>query len=171
MAEFSVLWVCHANICRSPLAEALFMHRAAERGAASRVEADSAGTWGMDGHKPFHLSVDVATRNGIDLAPFDRVARGLVPNDLERFDHIVVMDRRNLSDMQRLRRISAFGTVAQKQAQIRLLKHLTAPGSKDAASDVADPVQGGPRDFDRAFAEIDAGCRALLDELLGPAVT
>ncbi len=166
MADFAVLFVCHANICRSPLAQALFVHRAAQRGAAERFEVDSAGTWGMDGQRAHRLSVDVAQRNGIDLAPFDRVARGLVPDDLERFSEIVVMDRRNLSDMQRLLRISAFGVTEQRQGRIRLLQTLADPSRTGAASDVADPVSGGPADFDRAFAEIDSGCNALLDELL-----
>lgn len=166
MTAVGILFVCHANICRSPLAQALFMHRAAEQAALARFEVDSAGTWGMDGAAPHALSVDVAKRNGIELAPFTRVARGLVPEDLQRFAHIVVMDRRNLADMERLRRISAFGPVEVPQGRIRLLQHLIDPSRGGAASDVADPVSGGPADFDRAFAEIDAGCRALLRELL-----
>ena len=165
MADFRVLFVCHANICRSPLAQALFIHRAAERGLVERIEVDSAGTWGIDGARPHPLSVDVATRNAIDLRPFDRVARGLVPEDLERFDEIVVMDRRNLADMQRLRRMSAFGRVDQREARIRLLQQVVDPTRTGAASDVEDPVRGGPADFDRAFGEIDAGCRRLLDEM------
>lgn len=167
MADFRVLFVCHANICRSPLAQALLVHRAAERGLSGRVEVDSAGTWGMDGAKPHPLSVDVASRNGVDLEPFNRVARGLVPEDLERFDEIVVMDRRNLADMQRLRRMSAFGRVDQREARIRLLQQVVDPSRTGADSDVEDPVSGGPADFDRAFGEIDAGCRRLLDELFG----
>ena len=169
MADYRVLFVCHANICRSPLAQVLLVHRAAERGLAERLEVDSAGTWGMDGARPHHLSVDVASRNAIDLAPFDRVARGLVPDDLERFHHIVLMDRRNLADFQRLRRMSAFGRVDQREANIRLLQQLVDPTRTGAAADVDDPVRGGPADFDRAFDEIDAGCRALLDELFSSA--
>ena len=158
-----VLFVCHANICRSPLAQAVFVHRARERGVDKTFTVDSAGTWGMDGASPHPLSVDVARRNGIDLAAFERVARGILPDDLERFDHVVVMDRRNLADLERLRRMSAFGQVEQRQGRIELLKRLVDPERHGPASDVADPVSGGPADFDRAFAEIDEGCRALLD--------
>ena len=167
MAEFAVLFVCHANICRSPLAQALFVHRAAERGAASRFEVDSAGTWGMDGAPPHPLSVDVARRNGIGMGPFERVARGLAPDDLKRFSQIIVMDRHNLSDLRRLGRIAAPGSADVPEGTIRLLQNLADPTRTGAASDVRDPVSGGPADFDRAFAEIDVGCRALLDELLG----
>lgn len=165
MAEVSVLFVCHANICRSPLAAAVLLHRARERGAAGRVQVDSAGTWGMDGAAVHALSVDVARRNGIDLAPLQRVARGIVPGDLMRFDHLIVMDRRNWSDLQRLVRMSAPGP--EPRGRIRLLQHLDDPARTGAAADVEDPVTGGPADFDRAFAEIDAACRALLNEVLG----
>lgn len=167
-APLGVLFVCHANICRSPLAGALFIHRAAQRGVADRFFVDSAGTWGMDGASPHALSMDVARRNEIGMAPFQRVARGLAPNDIERFAHIIAMDRRNVADLQRLSRMSAFGRAEQPSGRVRLLQQLVDPSRTGSASDVADPVRGGPADFDRAFAEIDAGCVALLDELVGP---
>ena len=55
-----VLFVCHANVCRSPLAHGVFVHRVAERGLQARFEVDSAGTWAADGILPHSSSVAVA---------------------------------------------------------------------------------------------------------------
>ena len=168
-SRIGVLFVCHANICRSPLAEAVFVHLARTRGVGGRFDVDSAGTWGIDGARPHERSIEVARQHGVDLRPFDRVARGLEPRDLERFDHLLVMDRRNLADLERLRRISAFGRVEQNEARIRLLQHVVDPSRTGAAADVDDPVSGGPADFQRAYETIERGCTALLDELLASA--
>lgn len=167
-SRVGVLFVCHANICRSPLAQAVFIHLAHARGMHGHFEVDSAGTWGIDGARPHQRSVEVARTHGVDLAAFDRVARGIEPRDLEHFDHLIVMDRRNMSDLKRLRRMSAFGRVEQNEARIRLLQHVIDPARSGSDADVDDPVSGGPADFERAFETIERGCMALLDELLAP---
>lgn len=94
-----VLFVCLGNICRSPTAEAVFRQRAAQAGL--RVIVDSCGTSGWhEGEPPYPPAITAAARRGYDLAPLR--ARQIRAEDFTRFDHILVMDRRNLSDVQAL---------------------------------------------------------------------
>ncbi len=161
-----ILFVCHANICRSPLAQGLFLHHAAARGVAERFEVDSAGTWASEGNPPHPGSVDAARRHGIDVAGLGAGSRSIVPDDLQRFELIVAMDRRNLSDLERLRRLSAFGAGEGGQARMTLLRRLVDPRARGHAADVPDPVRGGPEQFEAAYRIIDAGCVALFEALL-----
>lgn len=161
-----VLFVCHANMCRSPLAAGVFLHLVAQRGVSDRFDVDSAGTWAADGIAPHPLSVEVARQRGIDTALLGQASRPIAPGDLDRFEHIVVMDRRNLADIERLRRISAFGPVVGGTAKISLLRRFSDPKATGRDADVPDPVRGGPEHYEAAYAIIDAGCRALLDVLL-----
>ncbi|MEM9463075.1 MAG: low molecular weight protein-tyrosine-phosphatase [Myxococcota bacterium] len=161
-----VLFVCHANMCRSPLAAGIFVHLAHQRGLADRFEVDSAGTWAAEGLAPHPLSVEAAREHGIDVALLGERSRSIVPDDLERFADIVVMDRRNLADLERLRRISAFGPVVGGSARISLLRRFADPRAKGRHADVPDPVRGGREQFERSYQIIEAGCRALLDALL-----
>jgi protein-tyrosine phosphatase len=159
-----VLFVCHANICRSPLAHALFVHRAEDRGILARFEVDSAGTWAADGILPHANSVAVGRAHGIDLAVAG-TSRIIAPDDLQRFAHVIAMDRDNEMDIVRLRRLSAFGTVEGPQANVRLLRRVARPEAKGVEADVPDPIGRGPKAFERTFAIIEEGVEALLDEL------
>lgn len=161
-----VLFVCHANMCRSPLAAGVFLHLLAQRGLSERFDVDSAGTWAADGIPPHPLSVDVARRYGIDAALLGSASRSIAPGDLDRFEHVVAMDRRNLADIERLRRISAFGPVVGGTAKLSLLRRFSDPKASGRDADVPDPVRGGPEHYETAYRIIDAGCRALLEQML-----
>lgn len=165
-ARRGVLFVCHANMCRSPLAAGVFLHLAAQRGVSDRFDVDSAGTWAADGVAPHPLSVAAARGHGIDVALLGAASRPIAPGDLDRFEHIVAMDRRNLADIERLRRISAFGPVVGGTAKLSLLRRFHEPKASGREADVPDPVRGGPEQYEVAYAIIDAGCRALLEALL-----
>lgn len=162
----SVLFVCHANMCRSPLAHGIFVHMIQQAGISDRVHVDSAGTWALDGIDPHPLSVQVAAEHGIDLSVCG-VSRSIAPEDLQRFTHIIAMDRANESDILRLRRLSAFGAVEGGQARVRLLRAITSPRVQGLDADVPDPVRQGPDAYAYAYEIIEAGCRALLEELRG----
>ena len=161
-----VLFVCHANMCRSPLAAGVFLHLLAQRGVSERFEVDSAGTWAADGIPPHPLSVEAARQHGIDVALLGTASRSIAPTDLDRFEHVVAMDRRNLADIERLRRISAFGPVVGGTAKLALLRRFSDPNASGRDADVPDPVRGGPEHYETAYRIIDAGCRALLEQLL-----
>src|SRR5262245_42334662 len=89
-----VLFVCLGNICRSPLAEGVFLHLAQAAGVADRFEVDSAGTgdWHA-GERPDSRATAVARKHGVELPS---IARQVTRADFDRFDHIVAMDRENL---------------------------------------------------------------------------
>lgn len=161
-----VLFVCHANICRSPLAAGIFVHLARQQGVDARFDVDSAGAWAADGMSPHRLSMEAARNHGIDVELLGEGSRPLRPDDLDRFADIVVMDRRNLADVERLRRISAFGPVVGGSARISLLRRYPDPNARGRAADVPDPVRGGPEQFQAAYEIIETGCKALLQTLL-----
>lgn len=150
----SILFVCLGNICRSPLAEGVFKHLAKQKGLADRFHVESAGTgsWHV-GEAADARSQKVAQENGIDL---DSRARQVQPEDLERFDHVVAMDRDNLRTLERMRDAQG-GT-----RRIRLLREFD--GEEDG-DEVPDPYYGGPGGFDDVFDMVRRSCEGLLEEV------
>lgn len=148
----SILFVCLGNICRSPLAEAAF--RADAEKAGLEVEVDSAGTgdWHV-GHPPDPRAQAVARGSGIDIS--DLRARQVVSGDFHRFDHIVAMDGANL---RALRSLQPEGS----KAKLSLLFDHVEGRSGDA---VADPYHGDESHFDRTWADVRDGARALVRKL------
>ncbi|HEY0311030.1 MAG TPA: low molecular weight protein-tyrosine-phosphatase [Allosphingosinicella sp.] len=148
----SMLFVCLGNICRSPLAEATFRAEAERLGL--EVEVDSAGTgdWHV-GRAPDPRAQAVAARNGVDIAHLR--ARQVKAGDFQRFDYIVALDENNLRDLERMK------PAAAKAKLSLLLDHV--PGR--AGSAVADPYYGGEEEFDLAWADVNAGARALAEHI------
>lgn len=160
--DLGVLFVCYANVCRSPLAEGLLRHLAERRGLVDRLRIDSAGTSAMEGVLPHRLSREIAEQHGFNLSGR---SRQLIRDDLSRFDHVVVMDRHNYSTIERLAAPSAFGSLAGYRAKIRLLRAITNPKAKGPELDVPDPIGGDARRYAEVYALMLAGCEALLAEL------
>lgn len=160
--RIGVLFVCYANMCRSPLAEGVFRHLATQRGMLDRLHIDSAGTDANEGWPPHPLSCEIARAHGIEL---DGVGRQLVRDDLSRFDHLVVMDRRNYAKIARLAAPSAFGPLEGYRARLRLLREIANPKAEGSALDVPDPIGEGPERYREIYELIAAGCDALLDEI------
>lgn len=93
MDRIKILFVCLGNICRSPLAEAIFNQKVKDKNLSLYVEADSCGTSNYQiGDPPDRRTVQNAKRNGVHV---DHVGRQLCKMDLENFDVIVAMDQRN----------------------------------------------------------------------------
>lgn len=151
-----VLFVCMGNICRSPVAEGVFLHLARERGVTDRFVVDSAGTGGWHaGERPDPRSLAVAAKHGVQLPG---VARQVRPSDFEEFDRLIVMDRENHSTL--LER-------GAPRAKLEfLLAHHPDPASLPRGTEVPDPYYGGPDGFDAMYAMIHAACSALLERLL-----
>lgn len=166
MDPIGVLFVCHANLCRSPLAEGIFVAQVRARGLADRFVIDSAGCWAEQGLVPHPNSIEIAARHGLKLEELVGRSRVVEPDDLHRFDHVLAMDRANLSDLERLRRLSAFGPVAGGRARIRLLRHVVDPKAEGLASDVPDPVRRGLDAYESTYEILSTACARLLDELV-----
>ncbi len=95
-----VLFVCLGNICRSPMAEAVFRHQVRAAGLAGEIEADSAGTgdWHV-GHPPHPGTRALLDQHGIDYA---HQGRQITADDLNAFDYVLTMDDQNLRDVRAL---------------------------------------------------------------------
>lgn len=130
----SVLFVCLGNICRSPLAEGVFLHRAREAGLLERFLVDSAGTGDWHAGEPADARMSaVAARRGVTLPSRARQVRD---EDWTRFDHILCMDRDNLD------RVRTMG--APRDRTHLFLSILDDP----AHVEVPDPYYGGPEGFE-----------------------
>jgi len=148
----SVLFVCTGNICRSPTAEGVFRHKAAQRGL--EVVADSAGVSSEEaGNPPDPRAVDLAARRGYRLPA--RRARRIRPEDFQRFDLVLGMTRRHLDALERAR-------PADAGAAVDLLMRF-AKGRQP--QEVPDPWYGATADFERALDMIELGVEGLLDHL------
>jgi len=153
--RIGVLFVCMGNICRSPLAEGVFLRKADDRGVADRFLVDSAGTGGWHAGEPADPRVrEVAGRNGLALTG---TAREVCPDDFVRFDHLICMDDANLADL--LDR----GAPSQR---VRLLLEFD---SAQSMREVPDPYYGGADGFEALYAMIDSACEALIIDMLGTA--
>lgn len=137
--KINVLFVCLGNICRSPLAEGIFNALAAQRGVADRVLADSCGTgaWHV-GEPPDPRTLACARLNNI---PLDHVGRQFRRTDFERFDHILVMDTQNYTNV-----LSVAQSHAHKE-KVKLLRTYDPIG----LDDVPDPYYGGDEGFREVY--------------------
>lgn len=151
----SVLFVCLGNICRSPLAEAVFRQVVRDAGLDHRIRIDSAGTSGYhDGDPPDERTAAVAAARGVTVAGTSRRITG---EDLERFDYLVVMDRQNLRDVERLL------DGAPAAPRVHLLREFDPRADGDL--EVPDPYYGGPRGFEDVHDMVERSARELLDRL------
>ena len=155
--DYSVLFVCMGNICRSPTAEGMFLKVLEERAPKLRIHVDSAGTHAYHiGEPPDLRAQHAARRRGIDLS--GQRARQVRAKDFERFDHIVAMDRSNRRSLERLRGHRPRPGAARI---VMMRDYDPKPGSPD----VPDPYYGGADGFERVYRIVERCCEGLLDEL------
>jgi protein-tyrosine phosphatase len=149
-----ILFVCLGNICRSPTAEVVFRAIAAHEARDLEVDTDSAGTAGYHiGAPPDARSQQAARRRGYEMAALR--ARMIAPEDFERFDLILAMDRENLSVLRRR-------APRERQNRVRLFLEF-AP--ELGTSEVPDPYYGGPNGFEEVLDLVEGAARALLAHL------
>ncbi len=150
-----LLFVCLGNIIRSPLAEGLFRHLAAERGVAHKYEVDSAGVgpWHV-GEPPDPRMRQTAAKHGVH---YTHVARQFQRADFRNFDWILVMDHDNYAALL------AWHPSPEEKAKIRYLRAFDPEGGPTA--DVPDPYYGGLEGFERVYQVIARSVHGLLDAL------
>ena len=150
-----IMFVCHGNICRSPMAEFIFKDLVAKRGVADRFVVASSATsteeiWNGIGNPVYPPAKAELNRHGLSCG--GKRAVQLQKSDYEKYDLFIGMDNVNIRNMMRI-----FGD--DPMMKVRKLMDYT-----DRGGDVADPWYSDR--FDVAFRDIFEGCTALLDFLL-----
>ncbi len=146
-----ILFVCHGNICRSPMAEFVFQYLAEKRGVLHLFDVSSCGTSGEElGHSVYPPVKRILTEKGI---PFkDRYARVITKKDYIEYDYIVCMEQYNIRNLHRI-----IGD--DPESKVSLLLSYT-----ESKRDVSDPWYS--RDFEGTYKDVKEGCEALLSFLL-----
>lgn len=145
-----LLFVCHGNICRSPMAEFYMKDLVAREELADRFEIASAATSAEEiGNPVYPPARNELARHGVSCA--GHAARQLTRADYAAFDLLIGMDSANIRNMARICGGDPLGKIH------RLLDYTCHPG------DVADPWYTG--DFQATWRDVEAGCNALLGKL------
>lgn len=150
-----VMFVCLGNICRSPMAEAVFAQMAADQGLEGHFEIASAGTIGLHaGAAPHPDTQSVLQAAGYRLT--GSKAQAVVLGDFERFHYLLAMDAPVEAS---LRQMAPPGAADQIHRFLSL-----APDVLN--EDVPDPYQRGREDFEHVLGLVEQGCRGLMASLI-----
>lgn len=142
----NVLFVCLGNICRSPMADAVFQKMVDEAGLSDKIMVDSAGTssWHV-GEKAHRGTRRILSQHGIN---YNGRARQVRTGDMDPKTYVVAMDQSNLTDLQR--------SNSQHPRLYRLLDF----ASQNEVRDVPDPYYND--NFEYVYQLVTDGCAGLL---------
>ncbi|MBY4675262.1 low molecular weight protein-tyrosine-phosphatase [Marinobacterium arenosum] len=148
-----VLFVCLGNICRSPTAHGVFLHKVSRSGMADLIEVDSAGTAAYHiGKAPDARATAAAARRGYDLSPLR--ARQAKPVDFQRYDYVLAMDSQNLADLRDI-------CPADYQGHLGLFLEFAGL----SGAEVPDPYYGGDAGFERVLDLVEQAADGLLQRI------
>jgi protein-tyrosine phosphatase len=146
-----VLFVCHGNICRSPMAEFVFKNMVQQQGLGDLFYISSAATSTEELGNPVHPG-SRRILNQLGISTEGKRAVQMTKKDYSNFDYIVAMDHWNVTNILRI-----IGKDDKHKVQ-RLLDYTNRSG------DIADPWYTG--DFEQTYTDIYEGCEALLQSIL-----
>ncbi len=149
-----IMFVCHGNICRSPMAEFILKDMVKKQGIEDNFIIKSCATsaeeiWKGTGSPVYEPARRELENHGISCGR--RQATLIKKSDYEDYDMLIAMDQRNISNLSRI-------LGADKQNKIHKLMEFAKSGG-----DVADPWYYG--NFDKCYDDIYKGCEGLLDYL------
>lgn len=154
MPNFSVLFVCMGNICRSPAAECVFRHYVEEENLQDRIFIDSAGTIGFhSGDSPDPRMRQEGLERGYQI---EGSARQVHPGDLIDFDLIIAMDKSNLQYIREM---------DEKNEHFDRMKLFCDYVKSHYQSEVPDPYYGGREGFNLVLDLLEDGCKNLLEDI------
>ena len=146
-----ILFVCHGNICRSPMAESVMKKMVKDAGREAQFEIASAATSTEEiGNTVYPPACRILAEHGIGCA--GKTARQMTRQDYDYFDQIIAMDRNNLRNLKRM-----FGEDTRHKISL-LMDYTHRPG------DVADPWYTG--DFEATWHDVWDGCEGLLKNVM-----
>ena len=146
----SILFICHGNICRSPMAEFIMKDLVKKAGLESQFHIESAATSTEElGNPVYPPARRKLAEHGIDCT--GKTARQLSKSDYDKYDFLIGMDRANLRNMRRI-------CGGDYDGKLHLLMDYT-----DRPGDVADPWYTD--DFETTWRDVSAGCKGLLEHL------
>lgn len=146
--KHKILFVCHGNICRSPMAEFVMKYLVKEAGMEDQFEIASAATSTEEiGNPVYPPARRKLEEHGISCE--GKRARVITRDDYHYYDQIVVMDSENIQSLRWL-----FGK--DKDRKVKLLMDYT-----DNPGEVADPWYTG--DFEATWQDVSEGCKSLLN--------
>ena len=148
---YRILFICHGNICRSPMAEFVLKQKVSELGRSDEFEIASAATSREEiGNPVYPPARRMLQTHGISCA--GKTARQMTRADYAYYDYIIAMDRNNLRNLERL-----IGPDVDHKISL-LMDYTNTP------RDVADPWYTG--DFQATWNDVQEGCDGLLQEIL-----
>ena len=148
---YKILFICHGNICRSPMAEFVMKHLVNNEGLEGQYEIASAATSTEEiGNPVYPPARRKLAEHGIGCE--GKTARQMTRSDYQYYDYIIAMDRNNLRNLKRM-----FGEDTEHKISL-LMDYTHRPG------DVADPWYTG--DFEATWRDVSEGCQGLLEFLV-----
>jgi protein-tyrosine phosphatase len=151
--QYAVLFVCLGNICRSPLAEAIFQKKISENNLTHVFTCDSCGTGDYHiGQQPDPRTQAVAKKHHV---PINHQCRQLRTSDFEAFDRIIAMDESNRKNI-------LWKGGSSIQEKVWLMRAFDPEGGDE----VPDPYRGNEKDFEEVYHILDRAIDSLIRELV-----
>nr|POE56265.1 low molecular weight phosphotyrosine protein phosphatase [Quercus suber] len=153
----SILFVCLGNICRSPMAEAVFRHQAVGHPLIGRIDSCGTGAYHA-GDDPDPRTMSTLRQHGI--MTYTHAARKVhAPRDFEEFDYVLGMDGSNVADLRRTARRK--GPEGEEKAKVMLFGEFGGRGKEE----IGDPYYGARDGFEIAFEQVQRFSKGLLKHL------
>jgi len=156
MEKVKILFVCHGNICRSPMAEFVMRHKLSVAGIEGFEVASAATSIEEIGNPVYPPARRMLNSHGIDCS--GKHARQMTARDYDYYDHIVLMDGNNLRNLRWILPRDTYERESTQPHKVSLLMDWTG-----ISRDVEDPWYTG--DFQATWDDVNAGCDAMIEKL------
>lgn len=148
-----ILTVCLGNICRSPMAEGIIANEATKQEIDFEIDSCGTAAW-HEGNKPDNRARQYMNNKGISIDHLR--ARQITTNDLEYFDHILVMDSSNLKDVL---------AICKNEVQKNKVKLMLSYWPNSPKTEVPDPYYGGEEGFEEVFYLVENAAKNFIKSI------